>query len=193
MALDRKELKDKAKKSFTPHLGAILLVLLIVLVVYGLLAVMSGVGAIVSFIIAGSISLSFASIFLNVLKGKKPVAKDLIFGFQDENLLRGLFAFLRYEIFTFLWTLLLIVPGIIKSISYSQMFYLMAENPKMTAGEAQAKSMKIMEGHKWDYFVLQLSFIPWRLLSIVTFGIAEIYVTPYVSTTNAAFYKKINK
>ena len=193
MALDRKELKDKAKKSFTPHLGAILLVLLIVLVVYGLLAVMSGVGAIVSFIIAGSISLSFASIFLNVLKGKKPVAKDLVFGFQDENLLRGLFAFLRYEIFTFLWTLLLIVPGIIKSISYSQMFYLMAENPKMTAGEAQAKSMKIMEGHKWDYFVLQLSFIPWRLLSIVTFGIAEIYVTPYVSTTNAAFYKKINK
>lgn len=193
MALDRKELKDKAKKSFTPHLGAILLVLLIVLVVYGLLAVMSGVGAIVSFIIAGSISLSFASIFLNVLKGKKPVAKDLIFGFQDENLLRGLFAFLRYEIFTFLWTLLLIVPGIIKSISYSQMFYLMAENPKMTAGEAQAKSMKIMEGHKWDYFILQLSFIPWHLLSIVTFGIAEIYVTPYVSTTNAAFYKKINK
>ena len=193
MALDRKELKDKAKKSFTPHLGAILLVLLIVLVVYGLLAVMSGVGAIVSFIIAGSISLSFASIFLNVLKGKKPVAKDLVFGFQDENLLRGLFAFLHYEIFTFLWTLLLIVPGIIKSISYSQMFYLMAENPKMTAGEAQAKSMKIMEGHKWDYFVLQLSFIPWRLLSIVTFGIAEIYVTPYVSTTNAAFYKKINK
>lgn len=193
MALDRKELKDKAKKSFTPHLGAILLVLLIVLVVYGLLAVMSGVGAIVSFIIVGSISLSFASIFLNVLKGKKPVAKDLIFGFQDENLLRGLFAFLRYEIFTFLWTLLLIVPGIIKSISYSQMFYLMAENPKMTAGEAQAKSMKIMEGHKWDYFILQLSFIPWHLLSIVTFGIAEIYVTPYVSTTNAAFYKKINK
>ena len=193
MALDRKELKDKAKKSFTPHLGAILLVLLIVLVVYGLLAVMSGVGAIVSFIIAGSISLSFASIFLNVLKGKKPVAKDLVFGFQDENLLRGLFAFLRYEIFTFLWTLLLIVPGIIKSISYSQMFYLMAENPKMTAGEAQAKSMKIMEGHKWDYFILQLSFIPWHLLSIVTFGIAEIYVTPYVSTTNAAFYKKINK
>ena len=193
MALNRKELKDKAKKSFTPHLGAILLVLLIVLVVYGLLAVMSGVGAIVSFIIAGSISLSFASIFLNVLKGKKPVAKDLIFGFQDENLLRGLFAFLRYEIFTFLWTLLLIVPGIIKSISYSQMFYLMAENPKMTAGEAQAKSMKIMEGHKWDYFILQLSFIPWHLLSIVTFGIAEIYVTPYVSTTNAAFYKKINK
>ena len=175
MALDRKELKDKAKKSFTPHLGAILLVLLIVLVVYGLLAVMSGVGAIVSFIIVGSISLSFASIFLNVLKGKKPVAKDLIFGFQDENLLRGLFAFLRYEIFTFLWTLLLIVPGIIKSISYSQMFYLMAENPKMTAGEAQAKSMKIMEGHKWDYFILQLSFIPWHLLSIVTFGIAEIY------------------
>lgn len=193
MALNRKELKDKAKKSFTPHLGAILLVLLIVLVVYGLLAVMSGVGAIVSFIIAGSISLSFASIFLNVLKGKKPVAKDLIFGFQDENLLRGLFAFLRYEIFTLLWTLLLIVPGIIKSISYSQMFYLMAENPKMTAGEAQAKSMKIMEGHKWDYFILQLSFIPWHLLSIVTFGIAEIYVTPYVSTTNAAFYKKINK
>ena len=69
----------------------------------------------------------------------------------------------------------------------------MAENPKMTAGEAQAKSMKIMEGHKWDYFILQLSFIPWHLLSIVTFGIAEIYVTPYVSTTNAAFYKKINK
>ena len=193
MALDRKELKDKAKNSFTPHLGAILLVLLIVLVVYGLLAVMSGVGAIVSFIIVGSISLSFASIFLNVLKGKKPVAKDLIFGFQDENLLRGLFAFLRYEIFTFLWTLLLIVPGIINSISYSQMFYLMAENPKMTAGEAQAKSMKIMEGHKWDYFILQLSFIPWHLLSIVTFGIAEIYVTPYVSITNAASYKKINK
>ena len=85
------------------------------------------------------------------------------------------------------------IPGIIKSIAYSQMFYLLAEDDKLEPGDAQRKSMEMMEGHKMDYFVLGLSFIPWYLLCIITLGIASIYVAPYVQTTMAEFHVRLLK
>ena len=71
--------------------------------------------------------------------------------------------------------------------------FLLAENPKMDAATAQKKSMELMEGHKMELFVLNLSFIPWYLLVAITFGLASIYVVPYVRTTLALFYKNISK
>jgi uncharacterized membrane protein len=72
--------------------------------------------------------------------------------------------------------------------AYSQMFYLLTENPEMTAKEAQKKSIEMMKGHKGELFILGCSFIPWLLLSLITCGIALIYVGPYVSTTMARYY-----
>lgn len=94
-------------------------------------------------------------------------------------------------LFTMLWSLLLVVPGIIKAYSYSMALYIWAENKEMGALEAITKSREMMDGHKMDYFVLQLSFIGWILLTAVTFGIAGIYVIPYISATTVNFYRSL--
>ncbi|MFD1471744.1 DUF975 family protein [Companilactobacillus mishanensis] len=100
-------------------------------------------------------------------------------------------------VFTFLWSLLLIIPGIIKGIAYSQAFYIYKDlRDKGQAGGYQisdyiTKSRQLMDGHKADYFVLQLSFLGWVLLGIVTFGIALIWIVPYYNLTMANFYRDL--
>ena len=99
--------------------------------------------------------------------------------------------FLR-DLFIALWTLLLIVPGIIKGYAYRMVPYILAENPDMNYKEALDLSSKMMYGNKWKSFVLDLSFIGWIILSILTFGILLLfYVNPYIGSTNAELYKAI--
>ena len=94
-------------------------------------------------------------------------------------------------IFTFLWSLLFVIPGIIKGISYSQSYFILAENPDMTASEALNESKRIMDGHKWEYFVLQLSFLGWTILASFTFGILFIWLVPYMECTLVNYYHKL--
>ena len=101
--------------------------------------------------------------------------------------------FLRY-LYTFLWSLLLIVPGIIKSYEYRMMPYILAENPEMDAKEVFARSKAMMDGEKWNAFVLDLSFIGWDFLSIFTCFILSIfYVNPYRNLTNAELYSVLKQ
>lgn len=96
--------------------------------------------------------------------------------------------FLR-DLFTFLWSLLFIIPGVIKSYSYWMMEYIMAENPTLSHERAFEISKQTMVGEKWDVFVLDLSFIPWHLLSTITCGLVGIfYVNSYVDATYAQLY-----
>ncbi len=92
------------------------------------------------------------------------------------------------SLFISLWSILLIFPGIIAACSYSQALFLLRDNPGMGPMEAIRQSRQMMKGHKWEYFVLQLSFILWWLLFIVTAGIIGIYVLPYISSTEAVYY-----
>ena len=94
--------------------------------------------------------------------------------------------------FTFLWSLLFVIPGIVKIYSYSMAPFILADNPDFTAREALSKSKKIMNGHKFELFVLQLSFFWWYILDWITLGIASIYVIPYINATTTNFYNKIN-
>lgn len=96
--------------------------------------------------------------------------------------------YLLVGVFTFLWSLLLIIPGIVKACAYSQAPFIMLEHPEMSALECISESKKMMEGRKYDWFVLQLSFIGWEILSALTFGILNIWITPYRETANAGFY-----
>lgn len=93
--------------------------------------------------------------------------------------------------FTFLWSLLFVIPGIIAAYRYSQAFYILAENPDKGIMECIDESKAMMNGHKMDKFILDLSFFPWYLLIAVTCGIATIYVTPYMQVTSAAFYNTL--
>lgn len=96
------------------------------------------------------------------------------------------------DLYTVLWTLLLIIPGIVKSYEYEMIPYLLAENPQMTKEQAFAESKRMMTGQKWRAFVLDLSFIGWNILSALTLGILGIfYVQPYMDATHAALYEAL--
>ena len=193
--MDRVALKTHAKKQIKGTIFTLLGMYIIIGVIEGLInLIFPPLAWVIIFIISGPIAYAFAKTYLNITRGSSsPKIEDLIIGFKDGNFTRTFVAFIRYEVFIFLWTLLFIIPGIIKTFSYSMMFLLLADNPKMTAGEAQKRSMELMDGHKMELFVLYLSFIPWYLLGCITFGIAMIYVTPYVETTKAEFYRNLIK
>ncbi|MBA2878620.1 putative membrane protein [Anoxybacillus kamchatkensis] len=95
---------------------------------------------------------------------------------------------LLFGLFVFLWSLLLIIPGIIKSLSYSQTFFLLKDHPEYSALQAISESKKRMKGYKGKLFLLYLSFVGWGLLSILTFGIGFLWLVPYIYTSLAAFY-----
>ena len=96
--------------------------------------------------------------------------------------------FLR-DLYVFLWSLLLVVPGIVKSYEYKMVPYILAENPGMDRKEAFLISKQMMEGQKWEAFVLDLSFIGWNILSVFTCGILSVlYVEPYYQATIAEMY-----
>lgn len=114
---------------------------------------------------------------------------ELGYGFSQGNYLRNVKTLFFKELYTFLWGLLLWIPGIIKSYEYRMIPYLLAENPTLETADAFRISKEMMQGEKWNAFVLDLSFIGWSLLSVCTCGIlALFYVTPYKSLTNAELY-----
>ncbi len=96
------------------------------------------------------------------------------------------------DLYTILWSLLFVIPGIVKSYEYQMIPYLLAENPQMTKEQAFAESKRMMDGQKWNAFVLDLSFIGWDILSAMTLGILGIfYVQPYMDATHAALYEAL--
>ena len=94
-------------------------------------------------------------------------------------------------IFELLWSALLLIPGIIAGFRYSQALFILADNPDKGIMQCIRESKEMMKGHKFEYFVLNLSFILWDLLVIVTFGLAAIYVKPYIIVTLANYYNAI--
>lgn len=113
-------------------------------------------------------------------------------GFNKLMYMRNVKAMFLVDLFVFLWSLLFFIPGIIKSYSYRLTSFILSENPQMTHKEAMELSEQMMDGHKMEAFVLDLSFIGWHLLGILTLGILEIfYVLPYQYNTNAAFYESL--
>ena len=97
------------------------------------------------------------------------------------------------DIFTLLWTCLFIVPGIVKMYSYRMVPFILRDDPQLTATEAITSSRRMMNGHKWNTFVLDLSFIGWYILGGLTFGIVNLLWTePYRQSSNAALYLKLS-
>lgn len=97
------------------------------------------------------------------------------------------------SLFIGLWSLLFVIPGVIKAYEYRMVPYLLAEHPEMSSGEIFARSKEMMQGNKWDTFVLDISFVGWVLLSGITLGILYIFwVGPYIAATDAALYHRIS-
>ena len=191
--MNRAELKAAAKSQIKGKIGILfvigLIIALITVAASALLSLIPGGGAVVSIIITPAFALSTIRVYLNLFNGNKPAAGDAFCGFDDflaafkVNFLVGLF--------TYLWTLLFIIPGIIKGISYSMSLYILAENKGKKALECINESKAMVHGHKMDLFVLDLSFIGWGLLCAITFGIAAIWVIPYINATYMNAYQSL--
>lgn len=99
---------------------------------------------------------------------------------------------LLYTLYVFLWSLLCVIPGIIASYKYAMVPYILAEEPDLSPKEALSRSEVMMQGHKLDLFLLNLSFIGWGILSVFSCGIGFIWLIPYMYTTQTEFYREIS-
>ena len=119
--------------------------------------------------------------------------KCFSFGFDGQNYMGIVKTMLLTKVFIFLWTLLLIIPGIIKSYAYRMVPYILADNPNIGVQKSITLSNEMTMGHKFDLFVLDLSFIGWYLLGALALGVGVLFVMPYENATNAELYLVLRK
>lgn len=111
----------------------------------------------------------------------------------DHHYLNGVKTTFMRDLYVFLWALLFLIPGIYKKYQYYMVEFILAENPDMPYREVLERSKKMMDGQKWNAFVLDLSFILWHMLGFITCGISEIaFVRPYINLTRAALYRALS-
>lgn len=148
-----------------------------------------GIGSIAMLIVTGPLALGLTMISLNVIRMNFVNIEQMFDGFK--NFTNAFLLSLLQSVFVMLWSLLFIVPGIIKAYSYSMSTYILADNPGMAPNDAIKASMQLMQGNKWRLFCLDLSFIGWDLLSALTCGILYFWVAPYKQAAYAAFYQNL--
>lgn len=138
--------------------------------------------------VLGIIYYGYCNVTLRLAKKESTTIDDLFEGFRKKNAFRSMKLALLMGVYVFLWSLLLIVPGIIKCFSYSMAYYIMLDHPEYTASEALKKSQEMMKGHKLDLFILSLSFIGWFILGYFTLSIGYLWIYPYYMITISHFY-----
>ncbi len=132
----------------------------------------------------------YAATFYDMsMNGKNLEFADLFQGFRNYWKVVGLQFMIN--LFTALWALLLIIPGIIKGYSYAMAPFILKENPEMNVMDAISESKRMMLGHKGSLFYLHLTFLGWIVLGILSFGIGLLFVTPYIQAAEAEFYKSL--
>lgn len=151
--------------------------------------VFSLISSIATLLLSGALALGFVIMAMLVMRQNDVRVGQLFDGFKNYG--SALALSILIAIFTFLWSLLLVIPGIIKMYSYSMSYYVLADNPDMGANEARKRSMELMKGYKWRLFCLHFSFIGWLLLGVLTLGILYLWILPYIETAQAEFYQNI--
>lgn len=217
MAVTRKELKDNAKQSLRGNWGQAIIVFLITAIIVGIFTgaghwldetyinydgtnifyrFASPIGSILLWI-GSFIGLSRNIAFLELRddqKEEKPYMAAFSV-FTENRFGPELINFVLVSIFTFLWTWLLIIPGIIKAYSYSMTPYIVkdmvASDKQVGATDGINASKELMKGHKMALFIFDLSFLGWNILAAITCGLGYLWVTPYYQTAKANFYRHI--
>ena len=189
----RSEIRARARKALGGNIFANtwLLVLVAGVVVEAILGAVSFtfVGPI---ILTGPLSYGLIKVILKAVREQdsKVELGDVFKGFTEDfvgNFLIGLLV----TLFTALWSLLFIIPGIVKGYSYSMAFYIKADHPEYTAKQCIDESRKMMNGHKMQLFLLQLSFLGWIIVGTLCLGIGTLWVNAYMQTATACFYEEL--
>ncbi len=155
------------------------------------IAIAAMIFAVVYFILGSIIEVGYSRFNLDLVDRQKEPEMGTLFGYFSHWKTTAV-AKLLQTVYVILWSLLLIIPGIIAFYSYAMTSYILAEHPEMTPSEAIARSKEMMEGNRWRLFCLHFSFIGWSLLSSLTLGIGNLWLTPYRQAATAAFYREIS-
>ena len=195
----RAELKNNAKQQLKGKWGlAVLTCLVYTLIIQGTLAASGGTAVseggsiyiglnLLGWVLYGPISVGLCIFTLNLARNKESAKfTDLFSGFK--LILKALIITLLFNIAMFLGYMLFIIPGVIAGLMFSQAYYVLTENPELSAIECLKRSASMMKGHKMELFVLGLSFIGWLVVCVLTFGIGYLWYTPYYQMTMANFY-----
>jgi len=177
--------KNAMRNQYGPLIGAYLLTLLIAGTV---IPATFGVGALLVLL---PLTVGYSYYTLCVYRGQQPTLNTL---FQSGFYYYGhtLGGMLWMSLFIYLWSLLLVIPGIVKSFAYSMTPYLLADHPKLPPTEALKISMRMTQGYKADLFIMVMSFLGWYLLSLLTFGLLSLfYVDPYLHISYAGMYEQL--
>lgn len=189
MVKENKELTQQALESLNGKWGLAVGTFLVYMLITAGIQRVPVIGYIASLLISGPLALGIAIFSLTLSRKKKARLEQLFDGFQ--NFGTALLTYLLMVVFIILWMLLLIIPGIIAAIAYSQAFYILAEDNSIGAMDALKKSKEMMDGYKWKYFYLCLQFLGWALLCVLTFGIGFLWLLPYAQVSYAHFYEDI--
>lgn len=162
---------------------------------YGLIGGSSGFlgisGPLVALILSGPLTLGGAIFSLSLSRGKEAKLGQLFLGFRRFTTALGTYLFVMLQVL--LWSLLLVVPGIIAALRYAMVFYILAEEPSATPGDALKRSKRMMHGYKLKLFYLGLRFFLLALVCLLTLGIGFLWWLPYVHVTMALFYDDLKK
>ncbi len=146
------------------------------------------IGIVIKFFVAYPLQIGANNFFMNI-REREGSLDSLICIYKSGKLKNSVITMFMQELFIFLWSLLLVIPGIIKSYEYRMIPYILCENPNIDRKRAFEISKQMMMGNKWNTFILDLSFIGWNILSAITFGVVGVfYVNPYIQATNAELY-----
>ncbi len=146
--------------------------------------------AVVYFVLGSIISVGYARFNLDLVDRGEP-GFETLFGYFTYWKTTAI-ARLLQSVYVLLWSLLLIIPGIVATYSYAMTEFILAEHPELTASEAISKSKEMMNGNRWRLFCLHFSFIGWDILSSLTLGIGNLWLRPYKNAANATFYREIS-
>ena len=189
MVKENTELMAEARESLSGNWGLAIATFLVYGIIISIFQVIPTVGSVLALFIAGPVLVGVSMFSLSLSRGESARLEQIFEGFKNYGTVLG--AYLLMVLFIFLWMLLLIIPGIIAAIAYSQTFYILAEDDAISSMDALKKSKEMMDGYKWKYFCLGLRFIGWALLCILTLGIGFLWLSPYIQISYAKFYEDI--
>lgn len=189
MLKENSQLRAEARQALQGKWPMAAVAALIYSIVAGGLSAIPFIGGLCSLFIGLPVAYGIAIVMFGVFKGKDVDFGVLFEGFQDYS--RIFVTKLLQGIYTALWSLLLVVPGVIKYYSYAMTDYILKEEPEMKNNAAIEKSMAMMENNRMKLFMLDLSFIGWAILCCITLGIGFFFLIPYVQSARAAFYEDL--
>lgn len=178
-------MKDEALQKLDKNWGTAVLGVFLVFLISG----SAGLVPFGSLVVGGPLTLGMVSYFLRITRNQDAELNHFFEGFK--NFGNALGAYILIALIVLLFTLLLIVPGIMAALALSQTFRIMREYPELSITDAMRKSRDLMNGYKMDYFLFNLSFIGWAILCILTLGLGFLVLIPYVYTSNTIFYNHI--